>query len=230
MNKKYHLLVIDDDDKIRLLLSKYLSEHSFAVSMAKDTQEARHFMANFIFDLIILDVMMPGETGIDFAKILKEQKNQTPILMLTALGEVENKIEGLEAGVDDYLAKPFEPKELLLRIKNILKRTNQNAMKKTSKDIRFETLTFDIEKQLLFNKERETIKLTTTEKDLLTLFAKHPGEILTREELGKYFNTPDNLRTIDVQITRLRKKIENNTKTPKYLRTIRNKGYQLIPD
>jgi two-component system phosphate regulon response regulator OmpR len=227
-NEKKHILVVDDDHGIRNLLKEYLSKNGFIVAAAKDTAKAREYMKDFTFDLIILDVMMPKETGLEFAKVLKNQNNKTPILMLTALGETADRIKGLELGVDDYLPKPFEPKELLLRIKNILRRTEEGKEKKKDENIIMDNLTYNLKTQTLEDKNKNIIKLTTTDIDLLNLFAKHPNEILSRDEIAKYLNLTDHERSIDVQITRLRKKIETDPKTPKFLRTIRNKGYQLV--
>jgi two-component system phosphate regulon response regulator OmpR len=224
-----HILVVDDDKGIRTLLKEYLEKEKFLVSIAKDADEARSHIKDFVFDLIILDVMMPKESGIDFADKLKEQKLKTPILMLTALGEVNDRIKGLEAGVDDYLSKPFDPKELLLRINNILKRVYAKDEKEENGELNFGSFTYNKESAKLM-KGNEIINLTTSENDLLKLFINHEGEILTRDEIGKYLNYNDNFRSIDVQITRLRKKIEENPKTPRFLRTIRNKGYQFTAD
>ncbi len=217
----YHILIIDDDDRIRNLLQKYLIKNRFLVSTAFDTTEARKVMKKYIFDLIIMDYMMPNESGIEFLINIRKQENNTPVIMLTALGEIENRIEGLSAGADDYLPKPFEPKELLLRINNILKRININ----NNEDIFvFDDFQFNIKKNELY-KRNELIKLTDMETEIFNIFVKNINIILTREDLCNLLNNLVNERTIDVQITRLRKKIENEPKNPKFLKTIRNKGY-----
>ncbi len=217
----YHILIIDDDDRIRDLLQKYLIKNGFLVSIASDAAKARKIMKKYIFDLMIVDYMMPNESGIEFLLNIRRQENNTPVIMLTALGEIENRIEGLSAGADDYLPKPFEPKELLLRINNILKRININS----NEDIFvFDDFQFNIKKNELY-KRNELIKLTDMETEIFNIFVKNINIILTREDLCNLLNNLVNERTIDVQITRLRKKIENEPKNPKFLKTIRNKGY-----
>lgn len=218
----YHLLIIDDDDRIRDLLEKYLEKNNFVVFTASNTEEARKLMKKYIFDLMVVDNMMPNESGIEFLTDIRAKNNNTPAIMLTALGEIENRIEGLSAGADDYLAKPFEPKELILRINNILKRIlviDENV-------INFDNFKFYIDKNELYDKENNLVKLTNRETKILSIFVENKNKILTREELSKLCNGIDE-RSIDVQITRLRKKIEIDPKNPRFLKTIRYKGYLL---
>jgi two-component system phosphate regulon response regulator OmpR len=226
-----HILIVDDDDRLRALLSKFLLENGFLVTSASDADEARKLMKSFIFDFMVLDVMMPKEDGVTFAKSLRSKNNSIPILMLTAKGELEDKISGFSSGgVDDYLTKPFEPSELLMRIKSILKRATTSKVKvSNSKLLRMGELTYDIERQELKN-ANQSIHLTSAENELLKIFSEHQQKIVSREALGVYTNNTDNLRTIDVQITRLRKKIEPYLKCPRYLKTVRNQGYIFIPD
>ena len=217
---KSKILIIDDDTRLRNLLGKYLDENSFSTTLSGNTNDASNILENDNFDLIIVDVMMPQEDGITFtAKIRKTIK--TPIIILTARGDFSDRISGLEAGADDYLAKPFEPKELLLRINNILKR-NQSI--ETNKNIcKFGDCIFDMS-NLKLNKSSEFIYLTQTESKILHILCKNKGKVVSREELSKGFDEIDD-RTIDVQITRLRKKLESNPKKPEFLETIRGQGY-----
>ena len=216
----YHILIIDDDDRIRNLLEKYLIKNNFIVSTASNTTEARNIMQKYIFDLMIVDNMMPNESGIEFLHKIRQNNNNTPAIMLTALGEIENRIEGLSAGADDYLSKPFEPKELVLRINNILKRVNRVG---DNNIINFDDFSFNLSKNELY-KNNILIKLTDTEIKILNIFFGNLNIVLTREDLCKMLNGIDE-RSIDVQITRLRKKIETDPKNPKFLKTIRHKGY-----
>jgi two-component system phosphate regulon response regulator OmpR len=216
-----HILVVDDDDRIRYLITKFLKENNYIVSSARNTLESEVYLKKFKFDIIILDVMMPGESGIDFLR-RKANVLNAPVIMLTALGDVDDRISGLESGADDYLAKPFEPKELLLRIQKILKR---NQDKKTDDAFIFGEFIFDIVRGNL-KRGNEIIRLTTNEVKLLQVLARKNGEIITREEIQNSF-LGTNIRTIDVAIARLRAKIEGDTKTPEYLQTIRNQGYIL---
>lgn len=216
----YHILIIDDDDRIRYLLQQYLIKNDFIVSCASNTREAKKIMEKYIFDLMIVDYMMPNESGIEFLTRIRKEKNITPAIILTALGEVEDRIEGLSVGADDYLSKPFEPKELILRIKSILRRVN----KIDDNSISFGDLNFNFKKNEL-NKGEKLIKLTDVEIEILNVFLKNIGKILTREELCDKLNNEINERSVDVQITRLRKKIEAEPKNPKFLKTVRNKGY-----
>jgi two-component system phosphate regulon response regulator OmpR len=231
MQKKAHLLVVDDDKRLRELLSKYLQEAHFLVTTAENSNQALHKLEQEPIDLMVLDIMMPGESGLEFTKSLRKNLNHTkhnvPILMLTALGETEHRITGLETGVDDYLGKPFEPKELLLRIERILAR-NGHTIKKDA-ELRFGNKSFDPKSNTLKDNE-EVIHLTSAELDLLHIFATNAGMTLSRDELAERCGVSLSPRTIDVQITRLRKKLELDPKKPHYLRTVRHKGYALWPD
>lgn len=224
MNKKlYHILVVDDDTRIRNLLAKFLDQNGFFVSIAKDADEAKQLMVEFLFDLLIVDVMMPGQDGIDFtANIRKDSK--TPVIMLTARGDFDDRIKGLEAGADDYLPKPFEPKELLLRINNILKRVH-NATNQKDQICHFGDFSFSLS-DLRLKKGNQYIHLTESEAKILALLCKEQSTPISREKIRTICGNIDE-RSIDVQITRLRKKIETNPKQPNYLQTIRNKGYVL---
>ncbi|MBU2980502.1 response regulator [Lentibacter algarum] len=227
-----HLLVVDDDERIRMLLQKFLMRNGFLVSGARDAAHARRLLEGLDFDLIVMDVMMPGETGIDLTRAIRET-SETPILLLTAKGETEDRIAGLEAGADDYLAKPFEPKELLLRINAILRRMPEV----TPEDVRPKVLSlggfnYDIERGELWQGE-DPVRLTATETQLMRIFATKPGEAISRanlvEELGRDRGQAQE-RAIDVQITRLRRKIEVDPKQPRYLQTVRGAGYMIAPD
>ena len=220
--KLYHILVIDDDTRLRKLLAKYLSDNSFYISTAKDTDEAKEIMKEFLFDLIVVDLMMPNENGIDFTKNLRKNSN-IPILMLTAMSETESRIEGLESGADDYLPKPFEPKELLLRINNILKRSSN--LLKEDKLCKFGSFAFDFN-ALRLKKDNKYIHITESEGKILNILCQELGNPISREQLSKLCGNVDS-RTIDVQITRLRRKIEQNPKQPHFLQTVRNYGYVL---
>ena len=216
-----HLLVVDDDERIRLLLQKYLIRNDFLVSTARDAAHARRLLIGLEFDMIILDVMMPGEDGVSLTEDLRRTAN-IPILLLTAKNEIDDRIAGLEAGADDYLAKPFEPKELLLRIKNILDKTKKIDQKRV---IEFENIKIDLNKQLIFKNKTE-YKINNTEKIILEKMINNPGKTFERLEIGKLIDL-DKERSIDVIITRLRKKIELDPKNPKFLQTIRGAGYVL---
>ena len=220
-----HLLIVDDDHRIRDLLARYLYENGFRVTTASDAQEARACMKGLAFDLVILDVMMPGESGLQLARSLKAI-SQIPICMLTAQSDPEHRIEGLEAGVDDYIPKPFEPRELLLRLQNILKRGT--APSGPQEEISMGSFTFHVGRGELKNGE-ESIKLTERERDLLRLFAGRPGTPIARHELASDDSTGSE-RAIDVQINRLRRKIEADPSNPVYLQTVRSKGYILYTD
>ncbi|SJZ94986.1 response regulator [Consotaella salsifontis] len=221
-----HLLVIDDDRRIRTLLSRFLSERSFRVSTASDAAEARKILAGLHFDLLVVDVMMPGESGLDLVKSLSG-KIETPILMLTARSETEQRIEGLEAGADDYLPKPFDPRELLLRINNILKRGSQTPIQKVE-HVRFGPFAFSLSRREL-KRGNELIRLTEREQEIMMQFAEKAGETIPRHllltadgEVGE--------RTVDVQINRLRRKIEADPANPLWLQTVRGIGYRLNID
>jgi two-component system phosphate regulon response regulator OmpR len=218
-----HILIIDDDDGIRELLKKYLSKNSFLVSSASSANKARKLMEKYIFDILIVDNMMPKESGIEFLQKLRQGGNTAPAIMLTALGEIENKIEGLTSGADDYMCKPFEPMELILRIRNILKRVQREV--ESDDSFHFDRYVFDFKKNELWKNGEELIKLTDVDLRLLIIFIKNANKILSREKMCKMLGGNDNERTLDVQITRLRKKIEEGVKNPRILKTIRNKGY-----
>ena len=216
-----HILVVDDDEGIRSLVKKYLNEKKYLVTTADNAENASEKISIIKFDLIILDIMMPGKSGLDFLKEHREHIN-TPIILLTAKGEPNERIEGLEMGADDYLPKPFEPKELDLRIKNIINKTKKNNLKKV---IKFENIKIDLNKQIIFHGNSE-FKINNTEKTILEKMINNPGKVFEREEIGKLIDL-DKERSIDVIITRLRKKIEIDPKNPKFLQTIRGAGYVL---
>ena len=220
-NFQAHILVVDDDEGIRSLVKKYLNEKKYLVTTADNAENAYEKIKIIKFDLIILDIMMPGKSGLDFLKDYRENIN-TPIILLTAKGEPNERIEGLEMGADDYLPKPFEPKELDLRIKNIINKTKENNLKKI---IKFENVKIDLNKQIIFHNNSE-FKINNTEKTILEKMINNPGKIFAREEIGKLIDL-DKERSIDVIITRLRKKIEVDPKNPKFLQTIRGAGYVL---
>lgn len=215
-----NILVIDDDTRLRNLLGRFLSENNFSVELAKDTSEATALMQNSKFDLLILDVMMPNETGVEFTLKLR-QDSKIPVIMLTARGDFEDRIKGLEAGADDYLPKPFEPKELLLRINNIFKRIN--AKTQTEEICNFGNFSFNLQNFRL-KKGDEFVHITDSEAKILNILCKEKGNAVARETLSALCGGIDE-RSIDVQITRLRKKIEINPKQAHYLQTVRNRGY-----
>ena len=219
-----HILVVDDDDGIRSLVKKYLNENNFLISTAVNAEDAKKKIELIKFDLIILDIMMPGKSGLEFIQENKK-KLETPIILLTAKGEPSERIEGLEIGADDYLPKPFEPKELILRIKNILNKTNKIIQKRV---IEFDKIRIDLNK-LLIQKNNKDFKINNTEKFILEKMINNPGKTFSRESIGKLINL-EKERSIDVIITRLRKKIEDDPKNPKYLQTIRGAGYVLWID
>ena len=216
-----HILVVDDDNGIRSLVKKYLNESKFLVTTASNAENASEKIMIIKFDLIILDIMMPGKNGLEFINDHKK-KIDTPILLLTAKGEPNERVEGLEIGADDYLAKPFEPKELLLRIQNILNKTLKTDQKRI---IEFENVRIDLNKLLIIKNMKE-FKINITEKTILEKMINNPGKIFSREDIGLLSNL-DKERSIDVIITRLRKKIEIDPKNPKFLQTIRGSGYVL---
>ena len=218
---KAHILIVDDDDRIRELVKQYLNENDYLVTTANSAEDAKEKVDIIKFDIIILDIMMPGQSGLDFTNENKKKIN-TPIILLTAKGEPSDRIEGLEIGADDYLAKPFEPKELVLRIQNILNKTKSKNQKRV---VNFSNINIDLNKSLIIKNNRE-FKINNTEKKILEKMINSPGEIFTREDIGKLINL-DKERSIDVIITRLRKKIEVDPKNPKFLQTIRGTGYVL---
>jgi len=222
MNKNiFHILVVDDDDRIRELVKEYLEENNFIVTTAIDALDAKRKLNIIKFDILILDVMMPGESGLSLTKELKKT-NTTPIILLTAKGETIDRIQGLELGADDYLGKPFEPKELLLRIKNILNKV-QKPIEKNEVYIGDTLINL---KKLYIQKNNKTIKINPQEKKILEKMLEVPGKVFSRDDMGKIINISKE-RTVDVMITRLRQKIESNPKNPKYLQTIRGSGYVL---
>jgi two-component system, OmpR family, phosphate regulon response regulator OmpR len=222
-----HLLVVDDDERLRALLQRYLSTNGYRVSAAPGAAEARQLLANLEFDLLVLDVMMPGESGLDFARDLR-RSSQVPILMLTARGDPADRIAGLEQGADDYLPKPFEPRELLLRINSLLRRVAAPAPSAAALPIRMGAALFDPEGGRL-TKAGKPVKLTGAEQALLQLFCAHAGRPFSRLDLCKRLGVALE-RSIDVQVTRLRRKIEDDPKLPLYLQTVRGVGYMLVPD
>jgi len=227
MNDSAHILVVDDDARLRQLLSRYLSENGYMVSTAADAGEARRQLDSMEFDLIVLDVMMPGESGIELTRGLR-QGNNVPILLLTAMGDTADRITGLDAGADDYMGKPFEPRELLLRIGSVLRRSTREAPPDRPR-ARFGRFTFDVERQELAE-EGVPVHLTTAEAALLGVLVGRAGETLSREDLADLTGVDGNLRTVDVQITRLRKKIEDDPRLPRHLQTVRGRGYVLWTD
>ena len=216
-----HVLVVDDDEGIRSLVKKFLNEKNYLVTTASNAENAHEKVKIIKFDLIILDIMMPGKSGLDFLNEYKKDID-TPVILLTAKGEPNERIEGLEMGADDYLPKPFEPKELDLRIKNIINKTKKDNLKRI---IKFENINIDLNKQMIFRNDLE-FKINNTEKMILEKMINNPGKVFAREDIGKIINL-DKERSIDVIITRLRKKIEVDPKNPKFLQTIRGAGYVL---
>ena len=216
-----HILVVDDDDGIRDLVKQYLNENNFLVTTANSAEDANKKIEVVKFDLIVLDIMMPGKSGLEFTRENKNAIN-TPIILLTAKSEVSERVEGLEVGADDYLPKPFEPKELVLRIKNILNKTKRRDLKRV---IEFGSIKIDLNKHLIIKNSKE-YKINNTEKIILEEMINSPGKTFSRDEIGRILNL-DKERSIDVIITRLRKKIESDPKNPKYLQTIRGAGYVL---
>ena len=216
-----HILMVDDDEGIRSLVKKYLNENNFLVTTAKSAEDASEKIKIVDFDMIILDIMMPGKSGLQF---IQENKNyiNTPVILLTAKGSADERVEGLEIGADDYLPKPFEPKELVLRIKNILKKTKETDLKSV---VKFSNTEIDLNKLIIFNNGNE-FKINNTEKIILEKMINNPGKTFSREAIGKMINL-DKERSIDVIITRLRKKIEIDPKNPKFLQTLRGSGYVL---
>lgn len=230
-----HLLIVDDDERIRGLLQKFLMRNGFLVTAARDAAHARRLLAGLEFNLIVMDVMMPGEDGLSLTRDLRARMS-TPILLLTARGETRERIEGLEAGADDYLSKPFEPKELLLRINAILRRVPEAAVS-GPKYLHLGPLRYELDRGELWAGEAP-VRLTATEAALMRIFAAHPGEVISRtdliDELGRDRSaTPEEAagdRAVDVQITRLRRKIEPDPREPRFLQTVRGLGYMLAPD
>jgi two-component system phosphate regulon response regulator OmpR len=226
-----HLLIVDDDERIRGLLQKFLMRNGFLVSSARDAAQARRILGGLEFDLIVMDVMMPGEDGVTLTRDLRKRLS-TPILLLTAKGETANRIEGLEAGADDYLVKPFEPKELLLRINAILRRVPQvKAVEPVPQIIHLGAVRYDLDRGEMWRGD-SPVRLTATEAQLMRIFAAAPGVAISRDKLVSENGGVDAAqeRAVDVQITRLRRKIETDPKAPRYLQTVRGEGYMLQPD
>ncbi len=222
-----HILVVDDDTRLRELLQRFLRENGYMVSAAKDADDARELLKHYRFDLLIVDVMMPKESGFEFlAKLRKE--SLVPVIMLTAMGGVEDRIVGLENGADDYIAKPFDTKELLLRIASILRRMDKDKEKKEKLSLGL--CLFDMQSKELQLKQGGTIHLTAVEQNVLMILGEKSGQVFTREKLSELLGAGQSPRSIDVQITRVRKKIERDSKNPRYLQTVRGKGYMLLPD
>ena len=219
-----HILIVDDDKRILQLINDYLIKNNFRISTADNALKAREKIENIEFDLIILDIMMPGESGLKLTDTLKKNNFKTPILLLSALGNADDRIKGLEIGANDYLAKPFEPKELLLRMKNLIKKNKYNKQK--TKIVKFGPYTFNLKKEIL-KKNGKIFILTSSEAKLLYILAKDDGKPIIRYNLSKILNIPNTSRALDVQITRLRNKIENNKKFPTYIQTVRGRGYVL---
>ena len=228
-----HLLVVDDDVQLRELLRRYLSDNGFRVTLAADSREARASLASFTFDLIVLDVMMPGESGLDLTRNLRSESRlpRVPILLLTAMGEPEDRINGLEQGADDYLAKPFEPRELVLRIRNIIERHGvaDDADVEAVRSVRFGAFRYDLARNELFRGDK-LVHLTAAEAGLLFSLAARAGEPVSREDLSQSAQFSGNIRNVDVQMTRLRRKIEADPRYPRYLQTVRGTGYALKPE
>ena len=220
-NYKAHILVVDDDDGIRELVKQFLNQNNYLVSTAKSSEDALNKVKIIKFDLIVLDIMMPGKSGLEFT-IENKKKLDTPIILLTAKGEASERVQGLEIGADDYLAKPFEPKELILRINNILNKTKAEDLKRI---IEFGSIKIDLNKLFIY-RNQQSLKINNTEKIILDKMVNSPGKIFKREEIGNLIKI-DKERSVDVIITRLRKKIEENPKSPNYLQTIRGEGYVL---
>jgi two-component system, OmpR family, phosphate regulon response regulator OmpR len=221
-----HLLVVDDDARLRQLLRRYLSEHGFRVTVAAHAGEARAQLAGFAFDLVVLDVMMPGESGLDLTRTLRGE-GRVPVLLLTAMAEPEDRINGLETGAEDYLVKPFEPRELVLRIRNILQR--RPMPQERPRELRFADCRFELGRGELF-RGAEPVHLTAAEAGLLSVLAQSAGRPVSREQLSVAGQLAGNIRNVDVQMTRLRRKIERDPRFPRYLQTVRGTGYVLKPD
>jgi two-component system phosphate regulon response regulator OmpR len=225
---KPHILAVDDDDRIRRLLAQYLSKNGYVVITAEDAGQARQILKKYSFDMAILDVMMPGETGLEFSRYLKPSYD-LPVLLLTAMGETEDRIAGLEAGADDYLAKPFEPRELLLRVQAILRRTAKTvvATENAGAILYFDRRHYDTQAQKLYDEAGQPLAITETEQALLHALAQKPNIPIRREMLAAQLGLDDNDRAVDVQITRLRKKIEPDPSRPSIILTLRGKGYMV---
>jgi two-component system phosphate regulon response regulator OmpR len=223
-----HILVVDDDNRLRELLRKYLADQGFRVTVAADARQARERLAGLAFDLIVCDIMMPGESGLELTRALRES-SVVPILLLTAMGDAQHRIAGLEHGADDYLAKPFEPRELVLRIQSILRRAREPAPEPQRRLVRFGPLAFDLDRREL-RRGADEVRLTTAEAELLAALAQRAGEAVSREELSQQPSAEGSGRAVDVQMARLRRKIEADPRFPRYLQTVRGRGYMLRAD
>lgn len=224
---KVNVLVIDDDERIRDLVARYLNEKGYIALMAESAEEAHALLKLYTFDILVVDVMMPGDSGVDFTQSLRAKGNQTPVILLTAMGEVEDRITGLEAGADDYIPKPFDPRELVLRMDAVLKRVPKENSKITH--VKIGRWQFDIDHPELFDGD-ERVALTNVEANLLQILMQAPGDVVSRDDLSAQCNLDPNKRTIDVQVTRLRRKLEEDSNRPRYLQTVRGQGYLLRAD
>ena len=223
-----HILVVDDDTRLRALLQRFLRESGFLVSAAKSAAEARMMLKQYVFSLLVVDIMMPEESGLSFLSKLRRE-DRVPVILLTAMGEAGDRIAGLETGADDYMPKPFEPKELVLRIKNILRRTPAADMPKNT-CLNFGSCRYDTETRELTAENGKVIHITPVEQALLSLLGHKSGQVFSRDRLAELLGAGQGPRSIDVQITRLRKKIEKDSKNPRYLQTVRGKGYMLLSE
>lgn len=226
--QKKHILVVDDDTRLRSLLQRFLLKSDFLVSSAKNANEARTRLSQYDFDLIILDIMMPEESGLEFLKKLR-QESDVPVILLTAMGETADRIAGLEIGADDYLPKPFEPQELILRIKNILRRAPAQKLA-APETLSLGLCIYNLTTKELLTKQGQVVHITPVEQALLSVLAQKFGQVFSREKLAELLGAGQSPRSIDVQITRLRKKIEKDSKNPRFLQTVRGKGYMLLPE
>ncbi|MDR1694996.1 MAG: response regulator [Lactobacillaceae bacterium] len=226
--EKSHILVVDDDTRLRSLLQRYLRDNDFYVSVAKDTSEARSRLKDYEFDVLVVDIMMPNETGLEFLQHLRKE-SFVPVIMLTAMGETGDRINGLELGADDYIPKPFEPKELVLRIKNVIKRKPAEKAKPIDR-LKLGNYVFDVNKKELMDIDENIVHITPVEQSLLIILGQKTAQVFTREKLAEILGAGQSPRSIDVQIARLRRKIEVDSKNPRYLQTVRGKGYMLLTD
>ena len=226
--QKKHILVVDDDTRLRSLLQRFLLKSDFLVSSAKNANEARVRLSQYDFDLIILDIMMPEESGLEFLQKLR-QESDVPVILLTAMGETADRIVGLETGADDYLPKPFEPQELILRIKNILRRAPAQKLA-APETLSLGLCVYNLTTKELLTKQGQVVHITPVEQALLSVLAQKFGQVFSREKLAELLGAGQSPRSIDVQITRLRKKIEKDSKNPRFLQTVRGKGYMLLPE
>lgn len=225
--EKPHVLIIDDDSRICSLVSRYLEENGFLAMTAPDTSEAKETLKRMVFDALVVDIMMPGENGLDFTQSLRDAGNDIPVILLTALGEVDDRVIGLQTGADDYLPKPFDPRELVLRLQSILKRRPKDT-KKTPVSLKIGPWIYNPDQNDLCNEIDGAVqRLTTVEGNLLRAFSMYPGVVISREDLAELCDMESSERAIDVQVTRLRRKIEEDSKVPRYLHTVRGKGYVL---